>query len=226
MNNQIKFYLRKLTLSYYSFRYSERYHVVMPLIFILLGVIILTLIIFPQINSWFSIQSEVEATQKKINTMRQNINVLENSNKFNIDKDFTLATTALPSEKSFAGILNAIGQAAVISQVNLQDYEFSLGNMNGQTNQLEETANEIDMVQVMLSIDGTVNDVNQFIAEIEKKLPLSQVHSINYSEINAQITLYFFVKPLPELNVSYSDQISGITQPERSVLNALQAWLE
>jgi len=223
MNNQMRFYVRKLALTYYNFRYSKYYPVALPLIITSLGLVILVLLIIPQLKNWFSVQEEIEATQARINIMRQNSRILESFDKASVDRDFIVATEALPSDKNFAGILNAISNAALASNVSLNDYEFSLGAVSTSKNG-KKVSPVSEPIAINVDIEGNINDVSNFIEEIEKKIPIAEIKNINYSERGGEVILKFYIKTLPDLNIEYSDPITSMTQDQRSILQVLSQW--
>lgn len=223
MDNQVKFHLRRLLLYYYNFRYSAYFPVMMPILIISIGLLTFILFILPQMNNLFSVQEEVQATQSRIAVMRENNRFLSNLNKADIDRDFTVATEALPSNKDFIGILNAISKAALSSNVSLGDYDFFLGTVNTDTS--EKNVNpDADLVNISLKIDGNITDINNFMLEIEKKLPLAEIKTVNFSDNTAEVLLVFHVKPLPDLDINYSDQLEYYSQSERNMLKKVYLW--
>jgi Tfp pilus assembly protein PilO len=223
MNNEFKFIIRRVVLIYYSFRYSAYYPVVMPTLFICAGVGIFMFVVLPQFQNWFSIRDEVEVTQARITTMKENQTMLQNLTKPVLDTQFEAATKALPHDKNFTGIVNTISKATVLSGVRIDDYQFTLG-MIKERNSIKKANLESQPVQVELIVDGSVDNFNSFLAALEQSLPLSQVEAINYSQKKGRVVLVFFMKPLPKLNITYSDPIPGFTKKEKDILNSLYSW--
>jgi hypothetical protein len=223
MNNEVKYLVRRLVLSYYNFRYSSYYPIVMPIVIISSGILIFFLLILPQLQNWFSINSEVAATQARINTMRQNSRIIQAMNKVYVERDFTTVTRALPNDKDFIGILHTIGQAATVSNVSLQDYEFSLGTVSIYKNG-KEIAPASSPVQIGLTLEGGMDNMSDFIHEIEQRLPIAQIQSVNLSDNKGEIALIFVMKPFPKLNVNYSDPIATIKDEDRNILKSLYSW--
>ena len=215
MNNQIRYIIKRVYLSYYGFRYSPTYPIVTPLAILGVSFLVFCFFILPQLESWFSINNEVKATQQKITIMRENSIILQNMNSFNVQGDFSVATKALPNDKDFAGILDAIEQSASVSNVLLNDYEFYIGAVSGRSSA---------PISVDLTLQGNVDGMTTFLYQIERKLPLVQVRNINISDNKGQIELEFYTKPFTPLQVSYSDQFSGISQEQRNVLDTLRGW--
>ena len=223
MNNELRFYIRRFVLIYYNFRYSQHYRLVTPIVVILIGLTVLVMFIFPQINNWFSVRSEVEATQARINIIRQNIRILENTNKEKVESEFIVASQALPSNKDFSGILDAINDATTKSGITLDDYEFSLGSVF--TNKSgNKTPPDSSSVLLKLSIEGNSDSVSNFLSEIENEIPIVQLQSVNFADNKGQMQLSFPVKPFADINMRYDTPITVLTNDQRSLMQKLHEW--
>ncbi len=223
MDNQIRYYLRRLTLWYYNFRYSKYYPVVVPIFITAVGIIIFVVLILPQMTNWLSVQSEIAATQGRIDVMRQNSRILESLNKSDVDRDFAVVAQALPSDKDFIGILNAISKSALSSNITLNDYEFGLGAVSVGRDGKKSDIPSIP-VSIGLTIEGSVDNFSKFMSEIERKFPLAEVKSLNYSEDTGEILVVFYMKPFTKQDLNYSDPIQSLDQEQRSILQVLYQW--
>lgn len=223
MNNELRYYLRRLVLTYFNFRYSQYYHLAIPVVLISLGIILLVSFIIPQMNNWFSVQNEVKSTQARINTIRRNTIVLENINKEKIESEFIVANLALPSSKDFSGILDLINDTTNKSGISLDDYEFSLGPVENKDN-INKSKSEISTILLSLSIEGDSNALGIFLSEIESQIPLAQIHSVNYSENKGQIQLSFIVKSFDDINFRYDTPLTVMNNKQRSLMQKLITW--
>lgn len=223
MNNELRFYIRRVVLTYYNFRYSQYYRLILPVIVILIGLVMLTVYIFPQVNNWFSVRSEVEATQARINIMRQNARVLENINKEVVESEFLIASQALPPNKDFSGILDAINDAAIKSGITLDDYEFSLGSIFADKSG-NETPSDSASILLNLSVEGDANAVSSFLSEIESEIPIAKLQSINFSDNKGQIQLSFLIKPFADINIRYDTPLTLLNNNQRNLMQMLNQW--
>src|SRR5258708_1652220 len=141
---------------YYRFRDSEYYSLVVIGVTILICLILLFNVIIPEVTQWFSIRDEVIATRQKIAVLQQNINLMNNLDKNKLNGQLQTASDALPPEKNFGFMLNAISSAASLSNVSLNDFAFQVGNLD--------------------NTKGQVTD-SQFkgVTSLENNLPVSQV---------------------------------------------------
>ena len=223
MNNQIKYLLRKITLEYYSLRYSPYFPVITPVLFILVAMLIFWQLIVPQFYSWFSIQNEIDATNRKINVIRQNIAYLETLDKYPVDKDYLIAVSALPSDLDYIGILNSITDASYASNVTLNDYEFTLGQISKIDKNIQAALSPTEIF-IGLAVEGNMENVSRFLLEVEHNLPMTEVKNLNYTDGKGEILLTFYLLQQPDIQYTYSDPITPLNQDEHRVMQLLHQW--
>ena len=80
----------------------------LPIFVIASCFLILFFIIAPQFKSYLSSKEEFEVEAGKLNTLKNNYNFLTNLDDKKNDQDFKILSAALPANKDFTGIINAI----------------------------------------------------------------------------------------------------------------------
>ncbi len=234
MDNELKFDIKKMRVSYLSFRYSHYFPVIIPAVLVLSFLMILWLFFIPQVQSWFSIQDEIKFTQERIENIKENIQVLEFSNVQTVDQDFITARTALPSDKDFATILATLSTSASVAKITLDDFSFSLGKISSKDATISAQQdpsiiiedNGTIPVRVVVTAGGTVNDINTFVREIERRLPITEVISVDYSEGKGQVALSFFTKPFPDIVFNDTQPLKELNAEERQMIRKLSQSLE
>jgi hypothetical protein len=126
-----------------------------------------------------------------------------------------LVNQALPSEKDFSGVLNAISSSALSANVILGDYAFEVGN-------LSDTQEKNTQLQIDLSINGGINDVKRFMAELRNQFPLSDITDIEISANRSILTAVFYYKPFPKVTFKEDDVLMPLSQKDQDVLQSLQ----
>jgi|WetSurMetagenome_2_1015567.scaffolds.fasta_scaffold97047_3 hypothetical protein len=223
MGNQFKYYLRRLMLAYYGFRYSARFYIFYPAILISFGALIFILFIIPQVQNWFSIRDEVLATQTKIKVIKQNIYVLQYMNKFDADNNLILASNALPPDKDFVGILNGINQSAAKSRVALDDFNFSLGNVVLKKN-VNTRIQAVIPIVITLKAEGDIDKMSKFITFLEQNLPLIEIKNINFARNKAELSIQYKIVSFPPVALADGEYIKALTAGEINLLNKLKQW--
>ncbi len=229
MNNELKRDLKVAKLWYYNFRYSIYFPIFLPSVAAIVCLIVIFAFVLPQIQSWFSLQDEIKATEGRIQTIKDNISYLQVVDGQTVDADFHTATLALPAEKDFMGILNVISDAASSSNVALQDYSFTPPSVTKKNAGAATTTTTTDPstvgmtpVRVSLVVEGKIGAVNDFVNNIEKKLPLAEVKEVDFGETKAQIVINFYTRSFPDITLANGDTINVLNQSDRILLQKLR----
>ena len=176
--------------------------------------------IIPQLQIYFSNQDTVKSDQETISVIQENINTLALLKEADVNENLALTSTALPIEKDFTGILNAISSAASIANVGLGDYTFEVGDILGKNSAIQ---NGQLTIQITLSIIGDLASVQRFIDTLDKEFPLSEVTSIhNHGSTGADITAIFFYKPLSNVNPIATAPLPKLSIPQQKLLTGLK----
>ncbi|MCL5433251.1 MAG: hypothetical protein M1524_04025 [Patescibacteria group bacterium] len=189
------------------------------------GIIIVCLVIFlkvliPQVYDFFAARDEVEQLRTRVNTLNQNINLLSSLSDSDLESDLNITALALPPEKDFAGILNAIKQASAKSGAVVGDYSFSIGEISGKTKDVKKHPS----IEVNLSLKNNIRTTQNFLNEIYKILPLSEVSAIDVSGNSANITLLFYYKQLPKIQYNKNMNMKALSNQDTALLEDLSSW--
>lgn len=207
-------------LRYWYFRYKDTQYYSVSLIIITLCVCLFLIfqIIIPQFEDWFSIRAEVVSVQQEISSINQNINFIISLNKQALSQQLRIATAAMPDEKSFGDISNAITYAAETANVSLEDYSFQVENES------DSTTPGVSYTDLSLVVDGNMVQVTNFIHTIYQELPIAAVKEVSATSLSANITLVFYSKTEPRSSFSTENSLSPITASQISLLNKLSLW--
>lgn len=222
MNNETKYLIRKTKLYFYSFRYSQYYQIFVPVLIISISLVLFISYILPVMNQWFSINNEIQTKQQLISTVRNNILTLQSINKNELDNNLDISLRALPAEKEFDGIINAISLSAASSQVTIEDYSFSLGKIIKED---KKKHGVIYPIQLDLKIGGDLDNIELFFKQIETKTPLAEVKKINFSNNITDMTLIFYTKSYPVLNIDDTKNVELLTQAEQNIISLIKSWV-
>jgi Tfp pilus assembly protein PilO len=208
---------------YYKFRDSELYSFTTLVVAIFICVVLLIYLILPELNNWFSIRQEVVATRQRIAVLQQNITFMNNLDRNVLNQQLLTSTEALPSQKDFASMLNSISNASANSGVSLNDYSFQVGNIASSSGKSVAT-NQLTPIQVIVVVNGNIDQIRKFINVIENSLPLAEVTMINGSVPNTAVTIDFYQKPFPTSNFSPGTPLAPIANDKVTLLQKLSEW--
>jgi hypothetical protein len=210
---------------YYRFRDSEYYSLVVIGFTLLICFVLIFNIIVPEVTHWFSIRDEVIATRQRISILQQNINFINNQDKGVLNTQLQTVSHALPPEKNFSYMLNAISNSAATSGVSLNDYAFQVGNVTtGQSNAGDVQRKGLSTIEITVVVNGSVDSVRRFIQSLNKNLPLSEVTSVNGTGENVAVRLQFYQKPFANVNFTGETPLTGLPAKKEELLQTISNW--
>ncbi len=212
-------WLGKRNLRFFYFRYKDSFYYSLSVIIliVLLSLIFIFNIIIPQFENWLSIRREVVATQERIRIINGNINFMRNIDKSILERQSDTALSALPVENDFGPILETISSSAVSSNISLDDFSFTIGG-NPSVNQ------GLSFIAITLIVHGNLNGIQNFIKELEGRLPLSQVSQIEGNAQFASIRIQFYRKEFPTILVRDDDPMQPLSDKKIELLKKLSEW--
>lgn len=211
---------RKLLLLYYRYKDSPYYIGSIALLIGLVSFVLIFNVIIPQVQDLFSINNEITATRERITNLKRNIAYLNSLNTATLDSDLQLTFSALPSEKDFASIINAVNRSAIDSGVLLNDYTLIIGELATPSAKLKKFAS----VDLSITIEGTKEDSKNFIKRIYEIIPLSQISTLSLTEEDTSLRISFYVKQFPSGSYNVVEQIKQIPPNDAALFNKLSAW--
>jgi hypothetical protein len=210
---------------YYKFRDSELYGLTLLGVTIIISLFLFFNVIIPELNNWFSIRKEVIATRQQIAILQQNITFLNNLNPGVLNDQVQMATQALPAEKDFGMILNAISNASAVSGISLNDYTFQIGSIASSSAQaVDSKYNGLTSVELTVAINGNFNQTRKFVQSIQNSLPLSEVTAIDGSGEDMTIAIVFYQKLFPAVNFSADTPLTPVSADKVTLLQNLSKW--
>lgn len=227
--NKVEIWRGQKTLRFIYFRYKDSpYFLLLILsVCIFVGLLLIFQIIIPQIQNWFSIRGEEEAMRQKIEIIRDNISFMSGLDKELLERNRKLMIRALPSEKDFGGIIDAVVIAAVRSGVSIDDFDFNLGlvsSISAEKNKNAKTGYSTTKLSIYLF--GDMDKIKDFITKIGEELPISRVESISMANGSADISLFFYSKPYEKPRISEDELIKPLSFKNSGVLSKLLKWEE
>ena len=230
MNNQLRRELKIAKIWYYNFRYSIYFPVVIPSSAIGICLLMILLFVVPQVQNWVSLQDEIHATQARIETLKSNISYLQSLNTEILNTDFNTAIAALPADKDFVGILDAIANSAITSKVAVQDFSFTPASAATQKVTVVKGADNNDVsvngmtpIQISLVVQGAVDNVNNFIKGIEKRLPLAEIKEADFNQGKAQVLISFYTRSFPKVRLENDQTVNVLSDKDKALLKKLRS---
>lgn len=212
----IKFSLDPITVRLFYLKYRA---IIVPLSIIVACLILFVAIIIPQVNGIFTAGEKNKSDLDRLKIVKNNLNLLNNTSDETLDSYFHLVESALPNHKDFEGVLDAVSVASQRSGVTLGNYEFKVGDLS----KIEEEG-KFPNLKLSLNITGSVRNVSNFMEELSKTLPLSEITEVNIGENFSNISVVFYYKASQAFTYNDSSSLTPISAKDISILNTLASF--
>lgn len=219
MNN--KSILQSIKILYLRYKDTVWYSLSIVIGILLISMVLIGRVVFPQTQNWFSIRKEAADTKVRIANLRANQAQLSATNESILNSQLKTVTSALPVEKDFAGVINAISSAGINSGVSFDDYSFIVGTLSTKSAELVQEP----YLDLSVSIKGNISQVSEFLKEIYEKVPLAEINSVNYTAAGTGITLRFHYKVIPDkFPINYDKPLKSVEGANVQLLRTLEKW--
>lgn len=214
MNEKVNADLRSL-----KFIFERNKPYILPSIIIMVCIVLFFQFVIPQFRILQSAQEEAKQASLNLQTLKENLNILTNIDEKSLDEKLKILNLALPLSKDFSGILNSIYYASQKTGVSLGDFSLQIGD-------LHDTKKKDDYPSIDLIVPVTANakGVNNFVAILNKTVPLSEVTVIKIRNVSSSIKLSFYYKSLGFSNLKEDIRISPLTQKGLEIINKLNLF--
>lgn len=214
MNEKINIDLKSL-----KFILDRNRPYIIPAVIILICLMLFWQFVVPQFKILFTAQEEAKQASQKLQVLKENLNVLRNTDEKFLDESLKILNLALPLNKNFTGILNSIYYASQKTGVSLGAFSLQIGNLTD-----SEGKDDFSTINLSLPINANVAAVNSFIETINKTVPLSEVTQIKTGNLTSTIGLSFYYKPLGFSSYEEDAGINPLTQKGLTVINQLNGF--
>lgn len=214
MNRKINYDIT--TIKFFYDRYKDY---LLPLAIVFVCFILFAKIIIPQINNLSQTRIQAKIEKEKLLVLRNNLRLISDLNEGNLDSQLSITSDALPNEKDFTGVLNAVSFAASKTGVFLGDYEFQVGDLS----KTESLGRIFPSLQLVLTVSGGVNATVKFVEELYKSVPLSQVTSVKISQGRSIITVVFYYKPFAPVALD-SQPMREVSKDDLTTIKNISLW--
>lgn len=192
---------------------------ILPIAVIFVCILILFFVIVPEFKQFLVSQEQLKTETAKLQLLKNNYNFLSSLDETQLETDYNILTRALPSNKDFVGIMNAISISSQKTGVSVGDFDFSLGDID-RTN--------VDAVyptiKININLVGNPQLVAKFVTELYKTAPVSEVTTIKATGTVANLEIRFYYKPIPPLNISSEAPVVPYSQQTAALVKQISSW--
>jgi hypothetical protein len=189
---------------------------------VVIALLVIVLAIVPQIQEMFSIQQDIVAEQRKVVSLQQKILALEQAATLPIVDKSDQINDLLPSKKPLLEILTSLNTAAADAQVTFTNIEVAPGTISTGSAEVQQAApaarrstqtttseaSRSNKLDLRVTVEGDLGQINQFLETIELAAPFSNVTGISLNERRRNdtnqrpfeaelvLTTYYFTQPI------------------------------
>lgn len=214
-----------LRIQYYRYKDSPYFTLALVVLIISVSIILFFRVIIPQVESWFSINNEIFETRARISKINHNIVFMDNLDKGVLNTQVKVATSALPTEKDFGPIVNALSDAALQAGVSLDDFTFQIGSTSSSSGQFNNTPKkDFSAIRLSVVLIGDIDGIRRFLKEINEQLPLSEVLKVEGDLGSTTVTLQFYQKQFPKITFKDDQPLSPLSDKYSVLIRQMAAW--
>lgn len=204
--------------------YYENKEMVLPVFAIIVSILLFIIFIIPQLLSFPSRKSAVDAENVVLNKIKESEKVLSTANIDLINSQVELVAKTLPEKKTIEETLRAIFTAASLSNSQIESYQFIDTQVEGIAGPKE--SEKYQSLDFSVNIFGDINQTVDFIDQLYKSYPISSVKNIDISEGIASMTISFFYSPFITLSLDDRTSVRSMSEEERGAIEEIQSWNE
>lgn len=214
MNGKINLDLKAI-----KFIFDRNKFYIPPIAVIFICIILFFQFVIPQFNMIFTAKEEAQAASLKLGVLKQNLNVLMNTNENSLDSQLEILNLALPLDKNFDGIINSINSSANKAGADLGSFSFQVGDLS-----IAEEIDKFPSIKLSVPVNSDVFTVKNFLEAINRTLPLSDVSSIRIGNKTSMIDVRFYYKPLIFSGNIEKTAIAPFSQKGLSLITELEGF--
>ncbi len=192
----------------------------LPIAAVLICLILFVKLIIPQIQNLTDLKKQEEKENQKLQILKNNLTLLYNLNQDTLDNQLKITSKTLPVDKDFIGILNGISVAASRAKVSLGDYGFQVGDLT----KLPTSVKGYPSIQLVLNISGNLDNSINFLKELEKTVPISEVTDVNLNNRGSNLSLVFYYKPLAPVKLRDDIPLIPLSSQSINIINNISEW--
>ncbi len=206
--------------------YIKYKNFLVPSVFAFLTFFIIFKVIMPQLSSISATKQEIATKTEDIDSLQQTLSTISNQNQSELTDNLDVATRALPTNKNVAVIFDALSSASEASGAELKEFSLKVGGVYGRAEKVEQTGVKgVPSLQVVVRVSSPdPRNAVKFTQEVQSRLPLVEVKSLDTTGDIATVVLTFFYKPLDLTQIVKQEKVAPLSASDTKLLDQLKSW--
>lgn len=198
--------------------YYENKDYIVPFAAIGISFLLFLVFILPQALSFPSKKQAVDVENEKLNRIKETEKIVLSTDAELLDSQLEIVGSALPPNKSFEAILNGISTAGALSGVQVENYQFQNVDLPGLD------SSRYPKLEFKITIIGDARETVNFIKELYKTFPISEVTKISSDTTTSEVNINFYYKPFPSAQGEDRSQLKSTTLEQKKTMDEITKW--
>lgn len=195
--------------------YSANKQLVVSIIAIFISVILFVFIVLPQLVVFPSKKAEADQENIRLSRIQAAYDLLTSIDNEAVGSNLKIAQKTLPDKKDFESVLNAISVASGNSATQIIDYTFSSGG---------NASEKYPTLLFKIETFGGINEAVNFINELYKTYPLSDVTSLISSDNISKMDIVFYYRAFPPITIDDRITVTEMNEAQNNALKIISGW--
>ena len=177
--------------------------------------------LIPKFNQTLEAREKLEVERERLARLKNKVSQLQGLNEYELSNRTKLTLEAVPAEKNFLDVLGIISQTATERNLMVKSFRVSPGPM---------AVKEKGKLTIKLGMEGDIDDLSNFLVELEKVLPLITPTSnklvVKFPSTNttSDLSVEFSFQPLPKTLGKIDSVVPKLTDQEEKFLNIISSY--
>lgn len=201
--------------------YFKNKEFILPSMVIFICLLLFLKVLIPQFREVFLMFDQEKVLQEKLSIMKNNYSFIASLDNLNLDSQVKVVSSALPLEKDYVGIVNAISQTAARANVSVEDFGFEVGDLSTESAVLAKSRPSI---KINLALKGGLENTKQFLKNLSEQFPLSEVSSVQINEQASNVSTDFYYRSFASIRFKEDMPIGKLSNEKKTLLDKLSSW--
>lgn len=193
---------------------------IVPLIVIIVCIILVVKVELPLLQNFNKVKEDSKKASFELSNLKKDLSVIEDLDENSLSQQLTLLNKALPINKDFIGILDAVYLASQKTGISLGEFSFQVGDLN----KFDQGQDKFPSIKLSVTALNNIRSVNNFIESISKTLPLSYISMVKSGDKTTQIDIFFYYKKLANFLPKGDMRIEPLSSQKLSTIKEISEF--
>lgn len=207
--------------------YKKYKQQLLPITLLFASFFIIFRVALPQWSEISEVQRQIDKKEQTVEDLQNSLSLLQSTPVAIIDRNFEVATTALPPQKDVALMFTMLNSAANKANVELQGFNLRVGDIFDTENEVkgERSIDGIPYLNVTIQAEGDNENLKAFAENLYQSLPLVELTKVSIDRGLGSYDVNFFFKPFESIPANFINKIQSLTPEETTLLQQLEGWM-